>query len=116
MSRAAKGGTEAARRREGDRILRALPASPWIVALDERGEPWTTSALAQRLSGWLQGAREVALLVGGSEGLDPRCLERAEERWSLSPLTLPHALVRVIVAEQLYRGFSILSHHPYHRP
>lgn len=116
VSRAAKGTSAAVREAEGERILRALSKDAWVVVLDERGEPWTTAELARRLAGWLRDAREMALVVGGAEGLDPRCLERADERWSLSPLTLPHALVRVIVAEQIYRAFSILSRHPYHRP
>ena len=71
--------------------------------------------LALQLSGWLRDGKDVALLVGGPEGLAPECLARAERRWSLSPLTLPHPLVRVVVAEQLYRAWSLLSGHPYHR-
>jgi 23S rRNA (pseudouridine1915-N3)-methyltransferase len=95
--------------------LKAIPPSAWVVALDERGERWGTADLARRLADWQRLGRDVALLVGGANGLDPRCLGRADQRWSLSPLTLPHALVRVILAEQIYRAQSLLDGHPYHR-
>lgn len=108
-------GTARAVAAEGRRLLAAVPAQARVVALDQGGEPWTTRMLASRLARWLQEGRDVALLVGGADGLAPACLERAEQRWSLSPLTLPHALVRVIVAEQLYRAWSLLAGHPYHR-
>lgn len=85
------------------------------MALDERGQGWTSKQLAQKLGGWLQSGQDVALLIGGPDGLADDCLKRATQRWSLSPLTLPHALVRVLVAEQLYRAVSILKNHPYHR-
>ncbi len=104
-----------ARRDEGERMLAALGDGVHVVALDVTGRSWDTPALAKRLEGWRAGGRDVALLVGGPDGLDPRCLERADERWSLSPLTFPHMLVRVIVAEQLYRAWSLLTNHPYHR-
>jgi 23S rRNA (pseudouridine1915-N3)-methyltransferase len=100
---------------EGERILKALPTSALTVALDARGQMWSTEALAAELERWLAGGRDVALLVGGADGLDPRCLARAEQRWSLSRLTFPHPLVRVILAEQIYRAWSILQGHPYHR-
>lgn len=101
--------------REGERLLAAVPAGALAIALDVRGVSWSTAQLAGRLEQWLQDGRDVALLVGGPDGLAPACLERAELRWSLSPLTLPHALVRVIVAEQIYRAWSICRGHPYHR-
>ncbi len=100
---------------EGERVLKAIPPSAWVVALDERGDAWTTQDLARQLSHWQHLGRDVALLCGGADGLAPRCLARADRRWSLSPLTLPHALVRVIVAEQMYRAQSLLDGHPYHR-
>jgi 23S rRNA (pseudouridine1915-N3)-methyltransferase len=103
------------RREEGDRLLTALGPRERVVSLCVEGERWTTETLAHKLVGWRQAGRDVAFLIGGPDGLDPLCLERSECRWSLSPLTLPHALVRVIVAEQLYRAWSILSGHPYHR-
>lgn len=100
---------------EGARLLRATPAGALAVALDLTGRPWSTEQLAAELSGWLAGGRDVALLVGGPDGLSPAVLAQAERRWSLSPLTFPHPLVRVILAEQLYRAWSILAGHPYHR-
>lgn len=106
---------ERAREVEGDRLLAALPGRATVIALDERGEPWTTAALARELRGWLASGSDVALLVGGAEGLAPGCLTRAARRWSLSPLTLPHMLVRVVVAEQVYRAWSLQAGHPYHR-
>jgi 23S rRNA (pseudouridine1915-N3)-methyltransferase len=101
---------------EGRRVLSAVPEGSHVVSLDVRGEPWTSEQLAQRLWSWLrEGHRYVALLIGGPEGLSPACQQRAAESWSLSRLTLPHALVRVVVAEQIYRAWSLLNHHPYHR-
>ena len=102
-------------RAEGERLLAAVPTGSRLIALDERGQEWNTVELAEQLSGWLQEGRDVSLLVGGPDGLDAACRERAERRWSLSRLTLPHPLVRVIVAEQLYRAWSLLRNHPYHR-
>ena len=106
---------ERARRDEGERLLRALPKGALPIALDERGESWDTARLATELAGWLGGGRDLALMVGGADGLAPECLARAERRWSLSALTFPHPLVRVILAEQLYRAWSLVQGHPYHR-
>ncbi|HLF98795.1 MAG TPA: 23S rRNA (pseudouridine(1915)-N(3))-methyltransferase RlmH [Methylococcaceae bacterium] len=100
---------------EGERMLAALPKGARVVALDVKGVEHATEELAGRLETWLADGRDVALLVGGPDGLAPECLARAEERWSLSRLTLPHPLVRVVLAEQLYRAWSILRNHPYHR-
>ncbi len=100
---------------EGLEMIAAIPRHALIIALDRDGEQWSTEALARHLGKWLQHGQDLALLIGGPEGLAPLCLERAAIRWSLSPLTLPHPLVRVIVAEQLYRAFSLLKGHPYHR-
>jgi len=97
------------------RMLSTVPHGSRAIALDVRGHGWSTEQLAVQLAGWLRDGRDVSLLVGGPEGLAPECLARAELRWSLSPLTLPHPLVRVVVAEQLYRAWSIISRHPYHR-
>ena len=104
-----------ARRDEGIRVMDAIPGGAHVVALEVEGRAWTTGQLSQRLDDWLAGGRDIALLVGGPDGLDAACRERADEQWSLSPLTLPHPLVRVLVAEQLYRAWSILQGHPYHR-
>jgi len=102
-------------RQEGERMLAVVPKGARVVALDERGRQWDTEGLAGQVSGWMQDGRDVALLVGGPEGLDPECRAQAEQLWSLSALTLPHPLVRVIVAEQLYRAWTVLRGHPYHR-
>lgn len=103
------------RQDEYTRILKAVPGSASVIALDERGKTRTTRDMADHLENWLQDGRDVAFIIGGADGLDKTCLDRAEWHWSLSPLTLPHGLVRVIVAEQLYRAWSLLEGHPYHR-
>ena len=102
-------------REEGEKMLAAIPRGAEVVALDAGGKRVDTEGLSRWLEGWLAGGRDVALLVGGPEGLAPACLERADRRWSLSPLTFPHPLVRILVAEQLYRAVSIVKGHPYHR-
>lgn len=101
--------------REGKQVLAAIPANNYVVALDVRGKTFSTEQLAEQLQAWRENARDVSLLVGGPEGLSDECLNRADFKWSLSKLTFPHPLVRVIIAEQLYRAFTILSNHPYHR-
>lgn len=106
---------ERAVRDEGGRILAALKSGDRVVALDVSGPSMDTMGLAKRLGDWLQDGRDIALLVGGPDGLAPACIERCELRWSLSQLTLPHGLVRIVVAEQLYRAWSVLVNHPYHR-
>ncbi|MCX7089255.1 MAG: 23S rRNA (pseudouridine(1915)-N(3))-methyltransferase RlmH [Methylococcales bacterium] len=100
---------------EGERMLAAINRDTHIVTLDIPGKPWTTVELADALQRWLKGGQHVALLIGGPEGLSAAAKQSAHESWSLSTLTLPHPLVRVIVAEQLYRAWSILHNHPYHR-
>jgi 23S rRNA (pseudouridine1915-N3)-methyltransferase len=100
---------------EGERMLAQLPAGAHVVALLETGKPWSTKDLAAKLESWMQRGAPVALLVGGPDGLSSECVARANERWSLSHLTLPHGLVRVIAAEALYRAWSVLENHPYHR-
>ena len=102
-------------RDEGEKILAALPKEALVIALDERGKEWSTEQLSGELGEWLQGGRDVALLVGGPDGLAAECKSRAERTWGLSKLTLPHPLVRVLVAEQIYRAWSLLKGHPYHR-
>lgn len=106
---------EVARREEGRRMLAALPKGAQVVALDQRGKAWSTERLAEILAGWMADGRDLALLVGGPEGLADNCRDRADRLWSLSLLTFPHPLVRVLLAEQLYRAWSILEGHPYHR-
>jgi 23S rRNA (pseudouridine1915-N3)-methyltransferase len=100
---------------EGARQLAAVLPGARVVALDRGGTMLDTAALSVRLGRWLSGGSDVALLIGGPEGLAPACLARADERWSLSPLTLAHPVVRVVLAEQLYRAWSIIANKPYHR-
>lgn len=102
-------------RQEGEKMAAVIPKGAHVVALEVRGKAWSTEQLSLRLDNWLSGGRDVALLVGGPEGLEPGLSAAADERWSLSPLTLPHPLVRIVVAEQIYRAWSILKGHPYHR-
>lgn len=101
--------------REGERMLAAVPRGARVITLEVEGQAWCTEALSRELDGWFHGGGDVALLVGGPEGLAPACRTAARQRWSLSPLTLPHPLVRIVVAEQLYRATTLLSGHPYHR-
>ena len=100
---------------EGERQLAKVPNNCALWVLDQHGKQWDTPQLSKQLRHWMHDGRDLALLIGGPEGLADACLQRAEGRWSLSPLTLPHPLVRVVVAEQLYRAWSLLSGHPYHR-
>jgi 23S rRNA (pseudouridine1915-N3)-methyltransferase len=101
--------------REGGRMLATLGPKDHVVALEISGASMSTGELGVWLNARLRQAKPLALLIGGPNGLSPECLERADERWSLSPLTLPHALVRILVAEQLYRAMSLAAGHPYHR-
>lgn len=103
------------REREGDKLLKAIPDGSLVIALDVKGKAWSTEQLSVQLNDWMQEGRDVALLVGGPEGLSQACLQRADRKWSLSALTFPHPLVRIIVTEQLFRAWSILNNHPYHR-
>ena len=100
---------------EGQKMQAAISATDRVIALDLSGKEWSTPQLAHALERWLIDGRNVSLLVGGPDGLAPACLARADERWRLSALTFPHPLVRIVLAEQIYRAWSILQHHPYHR-
>jgi 23S rRNA (pseudouridine1915-N3)-methyltransferase len=100
---------------EAQRIISALPKGAQLVVLDERGKSWTTKQLSQQLDDWMHSGHDVALVVGGPDGLDPSIMQQAQQKWSLSPLTLPHPMVRILLAEQLYRAWTILQGHPYHR-
>lgn len=110
-------GRDAARamQDEGVRVLAALPRQATVVALDGSGRMWSSEQLAQRLEHWRGQGRDLAFLIGGPEGHVADVIARAHELWSLGPLTLPHMLVRLVVAEQLYRAAALLAHHPYHR-
>jgi 23S rRNA (pseudouridine1915-N3)-methyltransferase len=101
--------------REGADMLAAIGKDDYVVALEIAGKPMSTERLSTWLAERMRDARPLALLIGGPDGLSPAVLERADQSWSLSPLTLPHALVRVVVAEQIYRAMSMLAGHPYHR-
>jgi 23S rRNA (pseudouridine1915-N3)-methyltransferase len=101
--------------REGEKMLAVIKPTHRVIALDVKGKLWSTEQLATELANWQQDGRHIDLLIGGPEGLSPACLQKAEEKWSLSPLTFPHILVKLIVAEQIYRAYSILQGHPYHR-
>ncbi len=100
---------------EGERMKAAIPEGDYVVALTERGKLWDTKTFSTQLQKWQQAGQGLSLLVGGPEGLSAACLNKAHLQWSLSPLTWPHPLVRVMLAEQLYRAWTLLTHHPYHR-
>ena len=100
---------------EGVRVIAALPRQAHVVCLDGRGKACSSEQLAQRMEAWRHGGRDLAFLIGGPEGHAPDVLACAHESWSLGPMTLPHMLVRLVVAEQLYRAASLLANHPYHR-
>ena len=100
---------------EGKRVLAALPKNPYVVALDVPGRQLSSEQLAQRLEHWRSQGRDLAFLIGGPEGHAAEVSAVADETWSIGPLTLPHMLVRLVVAEQLYRAAAMLANHPYHR-
>jgi 23S rRNA (pseudouridine1915-N3)-methyltransferase len=105
-----------AKAREAELIVGALPPGVPLVSLDERGSPWSSHALADRIAGWRdRGCPELAFAIGGADGLDPVVLDRAHAIMSLGPMTWPHLLVRGMLLEQLYRAQQILAGHPYHR-
>ena len=113
--RGAGKNVERAKAIEGERLLAAMPGGATLVALDERGKALTTQGLSTMLSEWMREAIHPAFVIGGADGLAPAVKERARSIVSLSSLTLPHGLARVLLAEQLYRAWSILAGHPYHR-
>lgn len=100
---------------EKARIAPAIAGCSRIVALDERGKDLTTQQLAQRLEAWMQEGGDTAFLIGGADGLDPELKQQADEMIRLSSLTLPHAMARLVLCEQLYRALSVVRNHPYHR-
>ena len=100
---------------EARQLLKRLPERSLVVALSREGAAWSSRDVARELDRWRHAGKPVTAVIGGSEGLDPSVLDRADAAWSLGPLTLPHELARVIVYEQLYRGFTILQGMPYHK-
>ena len=106
---------ESAIRAEGEQLLRRAADADLVIALDERGRQWSSVELSAAMQDWQTQSPRVAILVGGPDGLSQACRDKAQRLWSLSRLTLPHALVRVLVAEQIYRAWTILQGHPYHR-
>ncbi len=100
---------------EGAAVRAALPKDAHVVALDVRGIGWSSEDLAQAFARWRMNGRDLAFLIGGPDGHAPEVLARADQKWSLGPLTLPHMLVRLVVVEQLYRATTMLAGHPYHR-
>lgn len=101
--------------KEGERMLQAIPANCEVIALDREGQSLSTEMLADKLQQWLGAGRDLAILIGGPEGMSPQCLQRAQLRLSFSAMTFPHPLVRIILAEQIYRAYSIIKNHPYHK-
>lgn len=110
-------GADTARaiRSEGDAMLAAIPKGDRVIALCVDGKNWSTERLAEQAAEWRMEGFNISLLVGGPDGLDPRCVAEADQRWSLSALTLPHPLVRIVLAEQIYRAWTLLQGHPYHK-
>ncbi|AFC85988.1 23S rRNA (pseudouridine(1915)-N(3))-methyltransferase RlmH [Frateuria aurantia] len=104
-----------ARQDEGTTVLAALGRDTHVIALDGTGKTWSSEQLAGELAGWRMLGRDLAFLIGGPDGHAPEVLARANQRWSLGPLTLPHMLVRLVLVEQLYRAGTIMTGHPYHR-
>jgi len=100
---------------EGERLLAAVPGRSQIIAMDIAGKQWSTEQLSENMARWMGEGRDMSLLVGGPDGLSEKCKNRADLRWSLSSLTLPHPLVRIVIAEQIYRAWTLLKGHPYHR-
>jgi 23S rRNA (pseudouridine1915-N3)-methyltransferase len=112
--RAAGKGSDQVREAEAERLLEAA-GRDYLIVLDEHGKEPTTLQLAERMQHWMQDGRDVALAIGGADGLHQKVLQAADWHWSLSKLTLPHGMVRVMLAEQLYRAWSVINNHPYHR-
>lgn len=113
--RAKNASVEKLKKNEGEQLLAGIPSGNRIVALDVLGKSFSTEALAEKISEWQMDSQDVSILIGGPDGLSPECLAAANESWSLSALTLPHPLVRIVLVEQLYRAWTILKNHPYHK-
>lgn len=101
--------------KEGEAMMAAIGKGDRVIALEVKGKSWSTEQLAGKLENWRMEGCNYSLLIGGPDGLAPECVARADAKWSLSALTLPHPLVRIVVAEQLYRAWTLLNNHPYHK-
>ena len=101
--------------KEADALLDAIPEKAHVIALDNLGVAWSTEQVSKQLESWQELGKSLVFLIGGADGLHPRARSRANQMWSLSNLTYPHPLVRVVLVEQLYRAQSLLDNHPYHR-
>jgi 23S rRNA (pseudouridine1915-N3)-methyltransferase len=101
--------------KESTRMLQAIPDKAHVIALDREGQQWSTEKLANQLEQWQQQGDDLAVLIGGPEGMTSECLARAQTRLSFSAMTFPHPLIRIMLAEQFYRAWSILQNHPYHK-
>jgi 23S rRNA (pseudouridine1915-N3)-methyltransferase len=113
--RSKNSSTQAAIAKEGQKMLAAIDPKDFVIALEVQGNDWTTEKLATHIGRWRDEGHNITILIGGPDGLALPCVQRANISWSLSKLTLPHPLVRVLLAEQIYRAFSILQNHPYHK-
>jgi len=103
------------KQKEGENINAAITPDSFIIALDEKGKSVSSQLLAKQLQNWIDDQQHISLIIGGADGLSDSIKKRANQTWSLSGMTLPHGLVRVVVVEQLYRAWTILQNHPYHR-
>lgn len=110
-----QGDTSRAMQQEAESILNQLHKNERLLVLDVKGKPWSTEQLAEQAEDWRQSGQDLAIVIGGPDGLSDQILNQASVKWSLSPLTLPHPLVRVLLAEQIYRAWTILMNHPYHK-
>ena len=115
VAQASLGNADQNKIKEGELLLGCVPDRSHIVALDNRGKSWSTPDVAAELTRWQELGKPVSLLIGGPDGLDESTYARSDQQWSLSPLTFPHPLVRVLVIEQIYRAYSLSINHPYHR-
>lgn len=101
--------------KEAERMRQSIPRNNYVIALDKEGRSWSTETLAQNIADWQQDGTNISFLIGGPEGMSRELLQEADTRISFSAMTFPHPVVRIILAEQLYRAYSILNHHPYHK-
>lgn len=113
--RGKSGSVDKYKTEEAKRILDAVPKGARLIVLDEHGQQVTTYQLAEKMEDWLSGGQDIALIVGGPDGLEKSLIDQAQWKWGLSKLTMPHPMVRILVAEQIYRAWSVINNHPYHR-